>query len=109
HHRPMVWHEPLGIPARRKNCLVHRPPAWWLPLPYLEGIDPLQRLMGTQDQPCHIATDMLKTLIPAKQLSVLHHALPDRLRHPTDWQHSSGALLSALLPFFILLWGSFCH
>src|SRR5262249_16203519 len=65
---PMPRQQGLCIPARLKDRGMHGPPAGFPPLALdLEIIDPLQRLMGTQDKACHITANMLKPLITASQ------------------------------------------
>src|SRR5215831_2857589 len=94
HHLAVKGQQPVRIPARLEDSFVHGPTARFLGLaPHLHIIDPLQRLIRTQNQSCHIPADVFKPLIPAKQRTIRGQTAANRLWHPNNRQH-------ALLPWF---------
>src|SRR5919201_2140766 len=88
---------------------MHRPPARRLPLPYLQIINPLEGLVGAEDQTRNKPADMFKPFRTTKDLSKAFHPLGQDLRHPNNWQHGStlsfsisSLLFSSIHPFFPL-------
>ena len=59
-------------------------------------LHPLQRFIRTQKETCHIAFDMLKPLIAAKQVAVRGHSLMDSGWYSDDRQHARSPLGSHL-------------
>jgi hypothetical protein len=81
-------HHGIGGPAGLEDSGVHRPTArLGACLPDLGLLNPLEGLMRTADQPCHVASDVLNPLIAAKQITILRHPLLYRRRDPYDRQH----------------------
>src|SRR5947208_10941070 len=76
---------------------------WGPPLPYLEIINPLEGLVGAEDQARNKPADMFKPFRTTKDLSKAFHPLGQDLRHPNNRQHGSTFLFlshpSYLPPF----------
>src|SRR5918992_5249180 len=86
---------------------MHGPPARRLPLPYLQIINPLQGLVGAEDQARNKPADRFKPFRTTKGLSKAFHPLGQDLRHPNNRQHGSTLsfsisppLSSSIHPFF---------
>src|ERR671930_319663 len=86
---------------------MHRPPARRLPLPYLQIINPLEGLVGAEDQTRNKPADMFKAFRTTKDLSKAFHPLGKDLRYPNNRQHGltrsfsiSTLLFSSIHPFF---------
>src|ERR671937_2333225 len=86
---------------------MHRPPARRLPLPYLQIINPLEGLVGAEDQTRNKPADMFKPFRTTKDLSKAFHPLGKDLRYPNNRQHGftlsfsiSPLLFSSIHPFF---------
>src|SRR5205823_13528708 len=58
-------------------------------LPYLEIINPLEGLVGAEDQARNKPADMFKPFRTTKDLSKAFHPLGQDLRHPNNRQHGS--------------------
>jgi hypothetical protein len=82
---------------------MHGPTAWRFPLPYLEIINPLEGLVGAEDQARNKPADMVKPFRTTKDLSKAFHPLGQDLRHPNNRQQGSTLLFlsqpSYLPPF----------
>src|SRR5262249_17338544 len=86
--RAVAPHHGINVPPGLEDSGMHRPPAPpGARPPHLGIINPLEGLIRTEDQPCHIASDVLKPLIAAKQITILRHPLLYRRRDPYDRQH----------------------
>src|ERR687896_2083492 len=66
---------------------MHGPPARRLPLPYLQIINPLEGLVGAEDQARNKPADRFKSFRTTKDLSKAFHPLGQDLRHPNNRQH----------------------
>src|ERR687887_323054 len=75
------------VPPSLKDRFMHRPPARRLPLPYLQIINPLEGLVGAEDQTRNKPADMFKPFRTTKDLSKAFHPLGQDLRHPNNRQH----------------------
>ena len=72
----MALHQVLPTPAGFKHRFMHGPTADLLTFrPHNLGVDPLQGLIRTQQQPIEIAADMSKPGVAAEDLAVRHHEL----------------------------------
>src|SRR6516165_8443068 len=102
HHLAMEGQQRVSVPTRLKDGFVHGPTARFLVrAPHLQIIDPLQRLIWTQNQSRHIPADVFKPLLPAKQRAIRGQTVADRLWHPNNWQHA--LLPSARFALLLLL------
>src|SRR4030095_5999704 len=89
HYLAVEGQQRVGVPACLKDGFVHGSSARVpLPPPHPHHIDPFQRLIRTQNEPCHIPADVFKPLIPAKQRAIRGQTLADRLWHPDNWPHA---------------------
>src|SRR5918998_9767 len=86
---------------------MHGPPARRLPLPYLQIINPLEGLVGAEDQARNKPADRFKSFRTTKDLSKTFHPLGQDLRHANNRQHGSTlsfsispSLSSSIHPFF---------
>ena len=68
---PMTSHQVVSSPPNFKHRFVHGTTTHLLTRrPEDLGINPLQRLVGTQEQSVDIVADMLKSIVSAEYLSV---------------------------------------
>src|SRR4029450_5379646 len=85
----MPLHQCVVIPACLKHASMHGSSGRGLPVPYLEIIDPLQRLIRTHDEPGDIAANMLTAFFATKNTPKLGHPLRNRLRHTRGGEHGA--------------------
>src|ERR687895_2487235 len=79
---------------------MHGPSAWRSSLPHLEIINPLESLVGAEDQARNKPADMFKPFRTPKDLSKAFHPLGKDLQHPNNRQHGSTLSFSISLPLF---------
>src|SRR5262249_52519787 len=104
HESPMAWQPAVAVPACLKDRSVHRSPTRLCSSgPDLGIVDALQRLIGTEDEACHIPLNMLKALCTAEHITIGGQPLMDGGGHPDDRQHSLNPLRGYLL-IDSLLW-----
>jgi hypothetical protein len=77
----MPRHHCVVIPACLKHASLHGASGRGLPVPYLEVIDPLSRLMRTHDEPGDRAANMRNAFCASDNPPKLGHPLGNRLRH----------------------------
>src|SRR5918992_4503167 len=82
---------------------MHGPSAWRSSLPHLEIINPLESLVGAEDQARNKPADRFKPFRTTKDLPKAFHPLGQDLRYPNNRQHGSTLLFlshpSYLPPF----------
>src|SRR5262245_36358870 len=107
-HGPVARHQPLRVPPCLTDRLMHRAPRGGLLRgPSVQVLEPLERLLGAQDQPGNVSTHMVESRLPTKYVTVVRHALAYRLWYSNDRQHvhlSWAALVSSFgyLPLYLL-------
>src|SRR5207302_8926969 len=80
---------------------MHRPPARRLPLPYLQIINPLEGVIGTEDQARNKPADMFKPFHTTEDLSKAFHPLGQDLWHSNNRQHGFTLLFLSPHPSYL--------